>query len=135
MEQKDPNLPVFCVGNMENPTKSRVLHTNTLFPLLTHNLDQNQFSRDETSQINISDEESEHLDPVEQPYTGPMTHSRTKGATTPNVDVVMKANTLMEQHFGIIEETQECNFNPDYPDLFTHIEAGFLSIQWWLMNG
>ena len=107
MEQKDPNLPVFHVENMENPIKSRVLHRNMLFPLLTHDLDQNQSSRDETSQINISDEESECLDPVEQPYTGPMKHSRTKGATTPNVDVVMKANMLMEQHIGIIEETQE----------------------------
>ena len=90
-------------------------------------------SRDETSQNNISDE-FECLDLDEQPYTGPVTHSRTKGATTPNVDVVMKANTLIEQHFGIIEETQECNFNPDYPDLFAHIEAGFLSTRWWFMN-
>ena len=128
MEQKDPKLPVFLVENTENPTKFRVLHRNMLFPLLTSDLDQNQISRDEISQINISDEESECLDPVEQPYTGPMTCSRTKGTTTPNVDVVMKANTLMEQHFGIIGETQECDLNPDYPDLFTHIEAGFLSI-------
>ena len=128
MEQKDPNLPVFLVKNIENPTRSRVLHRNMLFPLLTHNLDLNQFPRDETFQINISDGESECLDPVEQPYTGPMTHSRTKGTTTPNVDVVIRVNTLMEQHFGIIGETQECNLNPDYPDLFTHTEAGFLSI-------
>ena len=81
------------------------------------------------SQINISDEESECLDPVEQTYTGPMTHSRTKGATTLNVDVVVKANMLMEQHFGMIKDKQECSFNPDYPDLFSHIEAGLLSIQ------
>ena len=128
-EQKDPNLPVFIVKNTENPTKSRVLHRNMLFPLLTCDLDQNQFPRDEISQINISDEESECLDPVEQPYTGPMTCSRTKGATTPNVDVVVKAHTLMEQHFGIIREAQECNLNPDYPDLFAHIEAGFLPIR------
>ena len=54
--------------------------------------------------------------------------SRNKGTTTPNVDVVVKANTLMEQHFGIIKETHECDLNPNYPDLFTHIEAGLLSI-------
>ena len=128
MEQKNPNLPVFLVQNTENPTRSRVLHWNMLFPLLTSDLDQNQISRDEISQINISDEESECLDLVEQTYTGPMMHSRTKGTTTPNVDIVMKANTLMEQHFGITGETQECDLNPDYPDLFAHIEAGFLSI-------
>ena len=128
VEQKDPNLTVFLVKNTENPTKSRVLDRNMLFPLLNRDLDQNQFPRNEISQINISDEESECLDPVEQPYIGPMTCSRAKGTTTPNVDVVMKANTLMEQHFGIIGEAQEYNFNPDYPDLFAHIEAGFLSI-------
>ena len=119
---------------MENPTRSRVLHRNMLFPLLTSDLDQNLISRDEISQINISDEKSECLDPVEQTYTGLMMCSRTQGTTTSNVDIVMKANTLMEQHFGITKETQECDFNPDYPDLFTHIEAGFLSIRQWLMN-
>ena len=36
--------------------------------------------------------------------------------------------TLMEPHFGVIGETQQCDLNPDYPDLFAHIEAGFLSI-------
>ena len=57
-----------------------------------------------------------------------MMHSRTKGTTTPNVDIVVKANTLMEQHFGITGGTQECDLNPDYLVLFAHIEAGFLSI-------
>ena len=99
-----------------------------LFPLLTSDLDKNQISRDEISQINISDEESEYLDPIEQTYTGPMTCSRTKGTTTPNVDMVVKANTLMEQLFGITGETQECDLNPDYTDLFAHIDTGFLSI-------
>ena len=64
VEQKDPNLPMFLVENTENPTKSRVLWRNMLFPLLTSDLDQNQISGDEISQINISDEKSECLDPV-----------------------------------------------------------------------
>ena len=76
VEHRNPNLPVFLVQNTENPTRSRVLHWNMLFPLLTSVLDQNQISGDDISQINISDEESECLDPVEQPYTGPIMCSR-----------------------------------------------------------
>ena len=34
------------------------------------------------------------LDLVEKPYTGPITHSRTKGATTQDVDVIVKANKI-----------------------------------------
>ena len=46
VEQKDPNLPVFLVENTENPSKSRILHRNMLFPLLTQNLDKKQTSED-----------------------------------------------------------------------------------------
>ena len=84
MEQKDPNLPVFLVENTENPTRSKVLHRNMLFPLLTQNLDQTQTSEDTVPENNSSDEESECLGLVEESYKGPMTHSRTKGITTKN---------------------------------------------------
>ena len=39
VEQKGPNLPIFLVENTENPTKTKVLHRNMLFLLLTQNLD------------------------------------------------------------------------------------------------
>ena len=57
-----------------------------------------------------------------------MTRSRTKGITTKTVDIVVKGNQEMEQHFGLITESLELDFNPNYPDLFAHIEAGFTSI-------
>ena len=63
-----------------------------------------------------------------------MAHSRAKCTTTQNVDIVAKANQEMEQHFGVIMESQESDFNFDYPDFFAHIEAGFTSIQQWIMN-
>ena len=90
VEQKDPNLPVFLVENTENPTRSRVLHRNMLFPLLTQNLDQTQTSEDTVPENNSSDEESESLGLEEESYKGPMTHSRTKGITTKTVDIVTK---------------------------------------------
>ena len=39
VEQKSPSLPVFLVENTENPSNTKVLHRNMLFPLLTQNLD------------------------------------------------------------------------------------------------
>ena len=39
VEQKGPNLPIFLMENTETPTKTKVLHRNMLFPLLTQNLD------------------------------------------------------------------------------------------------
>ena len=134
VEQIDSSLPVFHVESTGDPAKSRVLHRNMLFPLLTCNLNQAQSSQDDVSRINSLDGESVSLDLVEEPYTGPMACSRTKGITKQTVDIVTKANNLMEQHFGIIQEVQWSDFNPDYPDLFAHIEAGFRSIQHWLMN-
>ena len=32
----------------------------------------------------------------------------------------------MEQHFEIITKAQELDFDPDYPDLFAHIESWIL---------
>ena len=39
VEHKNPSLPVFLVENTENPSKTRVLHRNMLFLLLTQKLD------------------------------------------------------------------------------------------------
>ena len=134
MKQKDPNLPVFLVENTENPTKTRVLHKNMLFPLLTQNLDHTDTSENTVSKNNSLDEESENLGLEEDSYKGPMTCSGTKGTTTQTVDIAVKANQEMEQHFGLITESVQLDFDPNYPDLFAHIEAGFTSIRWWLMN-
>ena len=134
VEQKYPNLPVFQVENTDNSTKSRILHRNMLFPLLTQNLDKKQTSEDTISESNSSNEESESLGLEEESYKGPMTRSRTKGITTQTVDIAAKANQEMEQHFGLIMDSLELDFDPNYPDLFTRIEAGFTSIRWWLMN-
>ena len=126
VEQKGPHLPMFLVENTENPTKTKVLHRNMLFPLLTQNLDH--------TKNDSSDEESESLGLEEDSYKGPMTRSRTKGTTTQTFDIAMKANQEMERHFELVSESAELDFNPNYPDLFAHIEAGFTSIQRWLMN-
>ena len=44
------------------------------------------------------DKESESLGLEKDSYKGPMTRSRTKGTTTP-IDIAVKANQEMEQHF------------------------------------
>ena len=134
VEQKSPSLPVFLVENTENPSKTRVLHRNMLFPLLTQNLDHTDTLVNTVLKNDSSDEESESLGLEEDSYKGPMTHSRTKGTTTQTVDIAVKANQEMERHFGLISESTELDFDPNYPDLFAHIEAGFTSIQHWLMN-
>ena len=129
MEQKCPSLPVFLVENMEIPSKTRVLHRNMLFPLLTQNLDHKDTVIDTVSE----DEEFESLGLEENSYKGPMTRSRTKGATTP-IDIAVKANQEMEQHFGLDPKSIQLDFDPNYPDLFTYIEAGFTSIRQWLIS-
>ena len=134
VEQKGSNLPVFLVENTENPTKTRVLHRNMLFPLLTQNLNHTDMLTNSVSKNNSSDEESDNLGLEEDSYKGPMTRSRTKGTTTQSVDIAMKANQEMEQHFELVSESAELDFDLNYPDLFAHIEAGFTSIRQWLMN-
>ena len=128
VEQINHDLPVFHVENTGDASNTRVLHRNMLFPLLTCNFDQAQSLEDNVPQINSSDEESEGLDPEEGSYKGPMTCSRTKGTTTPTVDIVAKANQEMEQYFGITTKSQESYSDSNYPDLFAHIEAGFIYI-------
>ena len=83
--------------NTENPTKTRVLHRNMLFPLLTQNLDHTHTLVNTVSKDNSLDEESENLGLEEDSYKGPMTHSRTKGTTTQTVDIAVKVNQEMEQ--------------------------------------
>ena len=129
MKQIRSNLPVFRVKITGDSNKTRVLHRNMLFPLLTQNLDQTQTSEDTVSENNSSDKESESLGLEEESYKGPMTHSRTKGITTQTVDIAVKANQEMEQHFRLILGSLELDFDPNYPDLFAHIEAGFTSIR------
>ena len=63
-----------------------------LFPLLTQNLDH----KDTVMNTVSEDKESESLGLEEDSYKGPMTHSRTKGTTTPTVDIAVKANQEME---------------------------------------
>ena len=70
VEQINPNLPVFCVESTGDSNKTRVLHRNMLFPLLTHDLDQTQSSEDDVPEINSSDEESDSLDLEENPIKG-----------------------------------------------------------------
>ena len=79
------------------------------------------------------DKESESLGLEEDSYKWPMTRSRTKGTTTTTVDIAVKANQEMKQHFELDSESVELDFDPNYPDLFAHIEAGFTSIRRWLM--
>ena len=147
VEQVDSKLPVFKVESTGDLVRTRVLHRNMLFPLLTHALDPVQPEEKvvpaevqssegdvpEVTDIDSTDEESDSLDLAEeQSYKGPMTRSRTKCTSAPTINVVAKANKLMEQHFGMAQEVPEQDFDPDYPDLFAHIEAGFTSIrQWW----
>ena len=121
---KSPNLPVFLVESIENPTKTKVLHRNMLFPLLTQNLDH----KDIVINTESKDKESESLGLEEDAYKGPMTCSRTKGTTTPTVDIAVKANQEMERHFELDSESVGLDFDPNYPDFFAHIEAGFTSI-------
>ena len=125
MEQKNPSLPVFLVENTVNPSKTRVLHRNMLFPLLTQNLDH----KDTVTNIVSEDEGSESLGLEEDSYKGPMTHSRTKGTTTPTIDIALKANQEMEKHFELDLKSVQPDFDPNYPDLFAYIEAGFTSIR------
>ena len=40
----------------------------------------------------------------------------------------MKSNQELERHFELVLESAELDFDPNYPDLFAHIEAGFTSI-------
>ena len=129
VKQKSPNLPILLVENIENPTKTRVLHRNMLFPLLTQNLDH----KDTVTNTVSEDKESESLGLEENSCKGPMIRSRTKGTTTPTVDIAVKANQEMKQHFELDSKSVELDFNPNYPDLFAHIEAGFTSIRRWLM--
>ena len=96
VEQKSPSIPVFLVENTENPSKTRVLHRNMLFPLLTQNLDHTNTLVNTVSKNDSSDEESESLGLEEDSYKGPMTCSRTKGTTTQTVDIAVKANQEME---------------------------------------
>ena len=91
VEQKNPSLPVSLVENMAIPSKTRVLHRNMLFPLLTQNLDHKDTLIDTVSE----DKEFESLGLEEDSYKGPMTRSRTKGTTTP-IDIAVKANQEME---------------------------------------
>ena len=119
--------------NTENPTKTNVLHRNMLFPLLTQNLDHTDTLANTVSKNDSSNEESVGLGLEEDSYKGPMTHSRTKGTTTQTVDIAVKANQEMEQHFELDLKSAELDFDPNYPDLFAHIEAGFTSIRRWLM--
>ena len=134
MEQKNPSLPVFLVENTENPSKTRVLHRNMLFPLLTHNLDHTNMLVNTIQKKDSSDEKSESLGWEEDSYEGPMTCSRTKGTTTQTVDIAIKANQEMERHSGIVFQSTKLDFDPNYPDLFAYIEAGFTFIRHWLMN-
>ena len=43
----------------------------------------------------------------EDSYKGPMTRSRTKGTTTQTVDIAVKVNQEMEQHFELILESMQ----------------------------
>ena len=129
VEQKNPSLPVFLVENTEIPSKTRVLHRNMLFPLLTQNLDHKDTVIDTVSK----DKELESLGSGENSYKGPMTHSRTKGTTTP-MDIAVKANQEMERHSELDPKYIQLDFDPNYPDLFAYIEAGFTSIRHWLIS-
>ena len=148
IQQVDPKLPVFRVESTGDTKRVRVLHRNMLFPLLTQEKNQDLSSNESETQeknderehsseddvllVDSSDEESESQDPAEEPYTGPMTRSRTQGAAAQPVNAVLKANTLMEQHFGVMSKDDELEFDPNYPDLFARIEDGFTSIRrWW----
>ena len=135
-KQVDSKLPVFRVINTENPSKSRVLHRNMLFPLLTQQLeeDQVQSSVDDVPIIDSSDDESESLDPADQPYTGPMTRSRAKGTVAHTVDVEARANLLMEQHFGIVPSDLNQELGNNYSEQFARIDHGFPSMSQWLMK-
>ena len=73
------------------------------------------------------DKEFESLGLEENSYKGPMTHSRTKGTTTP-MDIAIKANQEMERHSELDPKSIQLDFDPNYPDLFAYIEAGFTSI-------
>ena len=90
MEERSPSLPVFLVENTENPSKTRVLHRNMLFPLLTQNLDHTDTLVNTVQKNDSSDEKSESLGLEEDSYKGPMTRSRTKGTTTQTVDIAVK---------------------------------------------
>ena len=57
-----------------------------------------------------------------------MMRSTTKGTTTQTVDIAVKANQEMEQHLELVSQSTKLDFDPNYPDLFAHIEAGFTSI-------
>ena len=100
-----------------------------LFPLLTQNLDH----KDTVINTVSEDRESENLGLEEDLYKGPMTHSRTKGTTTP-IDIAVKANQDMERQFELDLKSIQLDFDPNYPDLFAYIEAGFTSIRRWLMH-
>ena len=87
--------------NTENPSKTRVLHRNMLFPLLTQKLDHTDMLVNTVQRNDSSDETSESLGLEEDSYEGPMTCSRTKGTTTQTVDIAIKANQEMEISFSI----------------------------------
>ena len=129
MEQKNPGLPVFLVENTENPNKTRVLHRNMLFPLLTQNLDHKDTFIDTVSK----DKEVESLRSEETSYKGPLTRSRTKGTTTP-MDIAVKANQEIERPTELDLKSMPLDFDPNYPDLFAYIEDGFTSIRRWLIS-
>ena len=63
-----------------------------LFPLLSQNLDHKDTIMNTVSE----DKEFDSLGLEEDSYKGPMTRSRTKGTTTPTVNIAMKANQEME---------------------------------------
>ena len=149
VEQVDPKLPVFRVESSGEIPKSRVLHRNMLFPLLTHDLDQVQSSGDdvpdgtpdgegvpieEAEIIDSSDEISESPDPAIEPYTGPVTRSRAKGTPALAVDVAAKANKLMEKHFEVSSENTEVESEQISLYMFALILSGFLFIRQWMLE-
>ena len=129
VEQKNPGLPVFLVENTEIPSKTRVLHRNMLFPLLTQNLDHKDTLTDNVSE----DKEVESLGLEENSYKGPMTRSRTKGTTAP-MNIAVKANQEIERQTELDLKSIQLDFDPNYPDLFAYIEDGFTSIRRWLIS-
>ena len=115
------------VENTEIPDKTRVLHWNMLFPLLTQNLD------DTLIDTVSGDKEVESLGLEENSYKGPMTRSRTKGTTTP-MNIAVKANQEIERPTELDLKSIQLDFDPNYPDLFAYIEDGFTSIRRWLIS-
>ena len=149
IEQVDPKLPVFRVESTGEKPRSRVLHRNMLFPLLTQDLDkaqsfENDVSEqapvengaldDRTEDIDSSDDISESPDPADEPYTGPVTRSRAKGTAAFPVDVAVKANKLMEEHFEVITEDTTVESDSIYFYMFALFMSGFLFIRQWMLE-